>query len=161
MLLTNFRIIDTNNQAKSTLIETLFDRTECLDGITFEVDDAPKGLGSRTQRYFSYNFGNLPFSSGIKANHYLVVAQQGQLQNYYAKHNWAMMTANNGHGVDLVTKSWTDTLQKARRMVAEGANPDDLVGTFPSVAALFNKNEDENRPMISKWSVQVIFSARR
>ncbi|KAH7261754.1 hypothetical protein BKA59DRAFT_448001 [Fusarium tricinctum] len=48
-------------------------------------------LGPRTQSYFSYNFGNLPFSSGIKANHYPAVAQQGQLQNYYAKHNRAMM----------------------------------------------------------------------
>lgn len=46
-------------------------------------------------------------------------------------------------------------------MVAEGANPDDLTGTFPSVAALFDKNEYENAPMISKWAVQFIYSARR
>ncbi|KAM0207699.1 hypothetical protein ACHAPQ_006589 [Fusarium lateritium] len=155
------RIVGANNQAKSKFIETLFDRTEWLDGTIFEADGMPTDLGSRTQSYFSYNFGNLPFSSGIKANHYPAVAQQGQLQNYYAKHNWAMMTANDGHGVDSVTKAWADTLQKARQMVAEGANPDDLTGTFPSVAALFDKNEYENAPMISKWAVQFIYSARR
>ncbi|KAI1009508.1 hypothetical protein LB504_003123 [Fusarium proliferatum] len=60
-------------------------------------------LDSRTKSYFSsYHFDNIPFSSGIKANHYPAVAQQSQLQNYYAKHNWAMMTANDGHGVDSV-----------------------------------------------------------
>jgi hypothetical protein len=89
------------------------------------------------------------------------VAQQGQLQNYYAKHNWSMMTANDGHGVDSVTKAWADTLKKARQLVTEGANPDDLTGMFPSVAALFDKTEHENASMISKWAVQFIYSARR
>lgn len=118
-------------------------------------------LGSRTKSYFSYHFGNLPFSSGIKANHYPAVAQQSQLQNYCAKHNWAMMTANDGHGVDSVTKAWADTLKKARQLVTEGAKPDDLTGTFPCVAALFDKDEYESAPMISKWAVQFIYSARR
>jgi hypothetical protein len=160
-LLTTLRIVGINNQAKSKFIETLFDRTEWLNGTVFEADDAPIDLSSRTQGYFSYNFGNLPFSSSIKANHYPAAAQHGQLQNYYAKHNWAMMTANDGHGADSVTKVWADTLRKARQMVAEGASPDDLTGTFPPVAALFDKNEYENAPMISKWAVQFIYSARR
>ncbi|KAM0548165.1 hypothetical protein ACHAPJ_009963 [Fusarium lateritium] len=156
------RLTGVNHQAKSKFIETLFDRGEWLDGTIFEADAMPGiDLGSRTKSYFSYNFGNLPFSSGIKANHYPAVAQQGQLQNYYAKHNWSMMTANDGHGVDSVTKAWADTLQKARQLVTEGANPDDLTGTFPSVAALFDKAEYETAPMISKWAVQFIYSARR
>ncbi|KAF4483438.1 Conidial development fluffy [Fusarium agapanthi] len=137
-------------------------RAEWLDGTTFEADDMNIDLGSRTKSYFSsYHFGNLPFSSGIKANHYPAVAQQSQLQNYYAKHNWAMMTANDGHGVDSVTKAWADTLKKARQLVTEGAKPDDLTGMFPCVAALFDKDEYETAPMISKWAVQFIYSARR
>jgi hypothetical protein len=160
-LLTTPRIVGANNQAKSKFIEILFDRTEWLDGTIFEADDAPIDIGSRTRSYSSYNFGNLPFSSGIKANHYPAVAQQGQLQNYYTKHKWAMMTATDGHGIDSVTKVWADTLREARQMVAEGANPDDITGTFPPVAALFDKNEYENAPMISKWAVQFIYSARR
>ncbi|KAH7193829.1 uncharacterized protein B0J16DRAFT_336078 [Fusarium flagelliforme] len=155
------RLVGVNHQAKSNFIETLFDRTEWLDGTIFEGEATSIDLGSRTQSYFSYHFGNLPFSSGIKANHYPAVAQQGQLQNYYAKHNWSMMTANDGHGVDSVTKAWADTLKKARHLVTEGANPDDLTGTFPSVAALFDKDEYENASMISKWAVQFIYSARR
>lgn len=71
------------------------------------------------------------------------------------------MTANDGHGVDSVTKAWADTLKKARQLVTEGANPDDLTGKFPSVAALFDKDEYENASMISKWAVQFIYSARR
>ncbi|EXK88757.1 hypothetical protein FOQG_08052 [Fusarium oxysporum f. sp. raphani 54005] len=155
------RLVGVNHQAKSKFIETLFDRAEWLDGTTFEADAMNIDLGSRTKSYFSYHFGNLPFSSGIKANHYPAVAQQSQLQNYYAKHNWAMMTANDGHGVDSVTKAWADTLKKARQLVTEGAKPDDLTGTFPCVAALFDKDEYETAPMISKWAVQFIYSARR
>ncbi|KAI7769589.1 hypothetical protein LZL87_003079 [Fusarium oxysporum] len=136
-------------------------KTEWLDGTTFETDAMNIDLGSRTKSYFSYHFGNLPFSNGIKANHYPAVAQQSQLQNYYAKHNWAIMTANDGHGVDSVTKAWADMLKKARQLVIEGAKPDDLTRTFPCVAALFDKDEYETAPMISKWAVQFIYSARR
>ncbi|KAF4443919.1 Conidial development fluffy [Fusarium acutatum] len=156
------RLVGVNHQAKSKFIETLFNRAEWLDGTTFEADDMNIDLGSRTKSYFSsYHFGNLPFSSGIKANHYPAVAQQSQLQNYYSKHNWAMMTANDGHGVDSVTKAWADTLKKARQLVTEGAKPDVLTGTFPCVAALFDKEEYEAAPMKSKWAVQFIYSARR
>ncbi|KAF4340016.1 conidial development fluffy [Fusarium beomiforme] len=155
------RLVGVNDQAKSKFIENLFDRGEWLDGTVFEADEMNIDLGTRTQSYFSYNFGNLPFSSGIKANHYPAVAQQSQLQIYYAKNNWAMMTANDGHGVDSVTKAWADTLKKARQLVSDGAKPDDLTGTFPYVAALFDEGEYEAAPMISKWAVRFIYSARR
>ncbi|RKK19438.1 hypothetical protein BFJ66_g6470 [Fusarium oxysporum f. sp. cepae] len=69
------RLVGVNHQAKSKFIETLFDRAEWLDGTTFEADAMNIDLGSRTKSYFSYHFGNLPFSSGIKANHYPAVAQ--------------------------------------------------------------------------------------
>ncbi|KAF5021211.1 hypothetical protein F66182_6750 [Fusarium sp. NRRL 66182] len=155
------RLVGENHQAKSKFIETLFDRGEWLDGTTFDANGISVDLGSGANSHFSYHFGNLPFSSGIKANHYPTVAQQGQLQNYHAKHNWAMMTANDGHGVDSVTKAWADTLEQARQLVAEGVNPDDLTGAFPSVAALFDRTEYETAPMIGKWAVRFIYSARR
>ncbi|KAF5968429.1 conidial development fluffy [Fusarium coicis] len=114
---TNHALVGVNHQAKSKFIETHFDRAEWLDGTTFEADDINIDLGSRTNNYFSsYHFGNLPSSSGIKANHYPAVAQQSQLHNYYAKNNWAMMTANDRHGVDSMTKAWADTLKKARQL---------------------------------------------
>ncbi|KAF4988983.1 hypothetical protein FGRMN_9419 [Fusarium graminum] len=155
------RIVGGNNQAKSKFLQTLFERTEWLDGTIFEADSIPIDLGSCIQSHSSYHFGNLPFSSGIKANHYPDVAQQGQLQNYYAKHSWAMMPSTNGHGVDSVTKAWADTLREARQLIIEGANPDDLTGTFPCVAALFDQSEYEGAPMISKWAARFIYSARR
>ncbi|KAF4449735.1 Conidial development protein fluffy [Fusarium austroafricanum] len=70
------RLIGANPQAKSKFIETLLDRTEWLDGTTFEADDMSRDHSTRTHSHFSYHFGNLPFSSGIKANHYPAVAQQ-------------------------------------------------------------------------------------
>ncbi|CAG7564718.1 unnamed protein product [Fusarium equiseti] len=147
-------------ESKSNAV-VVHSRTEWLDGTIFEAKATSVDLGSRTQSYFSYHFGNLPFSSGIKANHYPAVAQQGQLQNYYAKHNWSMMTANDGHGVDSVTKAWADTLKKARQLVTEGANPDDLTGTFPSVAALFDKDDARRQDyaftsMAAVWLVWVV-----
>ncbi|KAM0425663.1 hypothetical protein ACHAPT_009195 [Fusarium lateritium] len=154
------RFLGSSGKAQNEFIETLFDRTEWVEGLTIPTEAIPIDLKTRTQSYFSSNFGNLPFSSGIKANHYPSAAQRNQLQNYYAKHNWAMMTANDGHGVASVTKAWADTLKNARQLIAKGVNPDELTGSFPTVAALFDKKEYEAAPMISKWAVQFIYSAR-
>ncbi|KAJ3523718.1 hypothetical protein NM208_g12342 [Fusarium decemcellulare] len=155
------RLLGTNRESQSKFIETLFDRTEWVDGGAFTFDPEHPDLGSRTWSYVSSTFGNLPFSSGIKANHYPEVAQRGQLQNYYAEHNWAMMTANDGHGVASVTKAWADTLKHAKQLIVEGVSPEKLIGTFPSVAALFDKDEYERASMIGKWAVRFIYSARR
>ncbi|KAF5010452.1 hypothetical protein FDECE_3387 [Fusarium decemcellulare] len=155
------RLLGTHRESQSKFIETLFDRTEWVDGGAFTFDPEHPDLGSRTRSYVSSTFGNLPFSSGIKANHYPDVAQRGQLQNYYAEHNWAMMTANDGHGVASVTKAWADTLKHAKQLIVEGVSPEKLIGPFPSVAALFDKDEYERASMIGKWAVRFIYSARR
>ncbi|KAM6532496.1 hypothetical protein FSOLCH5_001919 [Fusarium solani] len=154
------RLLGSSGEAQNKFIETLFDRTEWVQGVTIPTEAVPIDLKARTQCYFSSNFGNLPFSSGIKANHYPPEAQRGQLQNYYAKHNWAMMTANDGHGMASVTKAWADTMNKARQLIASGVKPDELTGPFPTVAALFDKREYDTAPMISKWAVQFIYSSQ-
>ncbi|KAJ3471826.1 hypothetical protein MRS44_001925 [Fusarium solani] len=154
------RLLGSSGEAQNKFIETLFDRTEWVQGVTIPTEAVPIDLKARTQCYFSSNFGNLPFSSGIKANHYPPEAQRSQLQNYYAKHNWAMMTANDGHGMASVTKAWADTMNKARQLIASGVKPDELTGPFPTVAALFDKREYDTAPMISKWAVQFIYSSQ-
>ncbi|KAF4957243.1 hypothetical protein FGADI_3308 [Fusarium gaditjirri] len=142
-------LVGVNRQAKSKFIETLFDRAEGLEGTTFEADAMNIDLGSRTKSYFSYHFGNLPFSCGIKASHYPAIAQQSQLQNYYAKHNWTMMTATDGHGVDSVIKAWVDTLKKARHLVTEGAKPADLTERFPTSMTGFDQLNSKSSSLIS------------
>ncbi|KAM6537977.1 hypothetical protein FALCPG4_003870 [Fusarium falciforme] len=154
------RLLGSSGEAQNKFIETLFDRTEWVQGVTTPTEAVPIDLKARTQCYFSSNFGNLPFSSGIKANHYPPEAQRSQLQNYYAKHNWAMMTANDGLGMASVTKAWADTMNRARQLIASGVKPDELTGAFPTVAALFDKREYDTAPMISKWAVQFIYSSR-
>lgn len=154
------RLLGSSGEAQNKFIETLFDRTEWVQGVTIPIEAAPIDLKARTQCYFSSNFGNLPFSSGIKANHYPPAAQRSQLQNYYAKHNWEMMTANDGHGMASVTKAWADTMNKARQLIASGVKPEELTGAFPTVTALFDKREYDTAPMISKWAVQFIYSSQ-
>ncbi|RSM18698.1 hypothetical protein CDV31_002418 [Fusarium ambrosium] len=154
------RLLGSSGEAQNKFIEMLFDRTEWVQGVTIPTEAVPVDLKTRTQCYISSNFGNLPFSSGIKANHYPAEAQRSQLQNYYAKHNWAMMTANDGHGMASVTKAWADTMNKARQLIATGVKPDELTGAFPAVAALFDKKEYDTASMISKWAVQFIYSSR-
>ncbi|KAM5370290.1 hypothetical protein ACJZ2D_008586 [Fusarium nematophilum] len=154
-------LLAAERKSKSDFIEILFDRSEWLDGSSSESEPITIDLGSRTQSYLASNFGNLPFSSGIRANHYPSEAQAGQLKNYYAQHSWAMMTANDGHGVASVTKAWADTLKKAREMIAGGVPPEELTGEFPAVTALFDKEVYESASMISKWAVRFIYSARQ
>ncbi|KAF4977197.1 hypothetical protein FZEAL_6225 [Fusarium zealandicum] len=152
------RFFSAESRAHSKFIETLFDKEEWLGEATPEAQPVRIELGARTRSHLSSRFGNLPFSSGIKANHYPPPAQQGQLQNYYARHKWAMMTANDGYGVKSVTTVWADTVQEGRRLIAEGVPPEELIGTFPAVGALLDEKEYESAPMVSKWAVRFIYS---
>ncbi|KAF9878808.1 hypothetical protein CkaCkLH20_03708 [Colletotrichum karsti] len=106
-----------------------------------------------------WNFGNLPFSSGVKANHYPPDIQARQVENIHVP-TWAMMPMNTLAGASSVKDSISVIYHETKAMIASGIPADAVTGTDCNVAAIFDRNEYEKTSMLSQWAARIIYSVR-
>ncbi|ORY56146.1 uncharacterized protein BCR38DRAFT_461796 [Pseudomassariella vexata] len=146
-------------QYTNVFLDPLFDRTEWLNAHETNNNQLSTGSLTPSPHTSTTSLGNLLFSSSITANHCPTPTQQDQFNSLFAQ-RWNMMTANDCRGAASVTTSFSETLQQGRAMISAGAIPEEITGTFPTVAALFDQDEFERCSMISKWAARFVYSSR-
>ncbi|KAH6654365.1 hypothetical protein BKA67DRAFT_564860 [Truncatella angustata] len=113
----------------------------------------------------SSNFGNLPFSSGIYANHYPPDIQQQQHANLY-KPLWAIQPLTTLPGTSSVKESVASTIRHATSLIRAGiqaGQPADqvlnqVIGKRCNVAAIFDRDQYNRTSLLSKWAAGFVFS---
>ncbi|KAK7927266.1 hypothetical protein PG985_004264 [Apiospora marii] len=103
-------------------------------------------------------FGNLPFSSGVKANHYPRKVQELQLSNI-CNDIWAAMPANCRSGGYSTTGSLSGILDIARQLIAAGTPAREITGEHHNVLAITSSTEFSRSSLLSQWAARFIFSA--
>ncbi|KAJ4344128.1 hypothetical protein N0V95_006332 [Ascochyta clinopodiicola] len=85
-------------------------------------------------------FGNLPFSSSVRANNYPVDVQETQVQNLFLP-TWAMMTVSIRPDPGSVKYAFPAVLHEATALLESGTPVDSVIERHPNIAALFDESE--------------------
>jgi hypothetical protein len=102
-------------------------------------------------------FGNLPFSSSVRANNYPEDVQDTQLNNLFLP-TWAMMTVSTRPDPGTIKLAFPTILQQATAMLDSGTPVEFVIETHANVAALFDEEEFNNAGILSKWAVGMVHS---
>lgn len=102
-------------------------------------------------------FGNLPFSSGILANHYPPDIQQQQHENVF-RPVWAILPLNTLPGAASVKESVAGVMREARLLIQSGQSVEQVAGTKCNIAAIFDPVQFESSSLLTKWTAQFIYS---
>lgn len=107
----------------------------------------------------SNDFGNLPFSSSIYANHYPPSTQQQQAQNLFAP-LWASLPLNTLPGVHSVKEAVSATMRRARSLIQAGRPPERVIGHRCNVAAIFDQAQYNQSTLLCQWAAGLVFSVQ-
>jgi len=102
-------------------------------------------------------FGNLPFSSSVKANNYPEDVQDTQVNNLFLP-TWAMMTVSTRPDPGTIKLAFPTIIQEATAMLHSGTPVEFVVETHPNVAALFDEEEFNNAGILSRWAAGMVHS---
>ncbi|KAH6629089.1 hypothetical protein C7974DRAFT_180923 [Boeremia exigua] len=102
-------------------------------------------------------FGNLPFSSGVRANNYPENVQDTQVNNLFLP-TWAMMTVNTRPDPGSVRFAFPDVLQEGAAMIESGAPLEYVIEVHPSIGALFDEAEFNRSGKLSRWAAGMVHS---
>jgi hypothetical protein len=102
-------------------------------------------------------FGNLPFSSSVRANNYPEEVQDTQVNNLFLP-TWAMMTVNTKPDPGSVKFAFATILQEATAMLDSGTPLELIIEIHPNVAALFDEEEFNNAGILSRWAAGMVHS---
>lgn len=102
-------------------------------------------------------FGNLPFSSGVRANNYPEDVQDTQVSNLFLP-TWAMMTVNTRPDPGSIKLAFPNILQEATAMLDSGTPLEFVIETHPNIAALFDEEEFKTAGILSRWAAGMVHS---
>jgi hypothetical protein len=100
-------------------------------------------------------FGNMPFSSSIRNNHYPADIQDTQISNLLLP-IWAMLPINTVPGPSSLVCAFPSILQEAASLTNRGVSVEQIIETHPNVAALFDEDVFRNSGILSKWAVGMV-----
>ncbi|KAH4855471.1 hypothetical protein HBH75_086550 [Parastagonospora nodorum] len=104
-------------------------------------------------------FGNMPFSSSVRANNYPLGIQNAQVNNLFLP-TWAMMTVSTRPDPGSLKEAFQSLHRDTAVMIESGTPVEVIIETHPNIAALFDENEYNNSGVLSKWSAAMIHSAQ-
>lgn len=102
-------------------------------------------------------FGNLPFSSSVRANNYPEDVQDTQVNNLFLP-TWAMMTVSTRPDPGSIKLAFPTILQEATAMLDSGTPVEFVIETHPNVAALFDEEEFNGAGILSRWAAGMVHS---
>lgn len=102
-------------------------------------------------------FGNLPFSSGVRANNYPEDVQDTQVNNLFLP-TWAMMTVNTRPDPGSVKYAFPGILEEATAMLESGIPLEQVLEQHPNIAALFDEAEFRKSGILSRWAAGMVHS---
>lgn len=102
-------------------------------------------------------FGNLPFSSGVRANNYPEEVQDTQVTNLFLP-TWAMMTVSTRPDPGSIKLAFPTIIQEATAMLDSGTPLEFVIESHPNVAALFDEEEFNNAGILSRWAAGMVHS---
>jgi hypothetical protein len=100
-------------------------------------------------------FGNMPFSSSIRNNHYPADIQDIQISNFFLP-IWAMLPINTVPGPGSLGFAFSSILQEARSLKNMGVSIEQIIETHPNFAALFDEDVFRNSGILSKWAAGMV-----
>jgi hypothetical protein len=102
-------------------------------------------------------FGNLPFSSSVRANNYPVDVQDSQIDNLFIP-TWAMMPVNTKPDPGSVKLAFPGIVLEASALLKSGAPVELVLETHPNIAALFDEEKFNASGILSKWAAGMVHS---
>ncbi|KAJ4990508.1 C6 transcription factor [Stagonosporopsis vannaccii] len=117
------------------------------------------GSAADPQACLTNFFGNMPFSSGILANHHSHIIQEQQLERLSTP-MWALMCINHDVGPKSITMALTDICRRLTRLLKQGDSWETLVGAHPHVAALSDSSKFATAPLLSQWAASMVHSIK-
>ncbi|KAF2624546.1 hypothetical protein BU25DRAFT_398798 [Macroventuria anomochaeta] len=100
-------------------------------------------------------FGNLPFSSGVRANNYPEDVQETQVNNLFLP-TWAMMTVSTKPDPGSVKLAFPTILQEATALLDSGTPLEFVIEVHPNIAALFDESEFNRSGILSRWAAGMV-----
>jgi hypothetical protein len=133
----------------------------------YEQSHGQRHIGNRQsivdQVHFHSNlrnmFGNLPFSSSIRANNYHPDIQDAQTSNLFLP-VWSIVPASTIPDPGSLRNAFAGILHEARSMIESGTPVEVVIETSPNIAALFDAEEYARSGLITKWAAGMVHSAR-
>lgn len=102
-------------------------------------------------------FGNLPFSSSVRANNYPADVQDTQVNNLFLP-TWAMMTVSTRPDPGSVKFAFPTIMQEAAALLESGSPVELVIEVHPNIAALFDESEFNTSGMLSRWAAGMVHS---
>lgn len=102
-------------------------------------------------------FGNLPFSSSVRANNYPDEVQETQVNNLFLP-TWAMMTVNTKADPGSLRFAFPSILQEATALLESGSPRELVIETHPNIGALFDEGEFNEAGILSRWAAGMVHS---
>lgn len=102
-------------------------------------------------------FGNLPFSSSIRANNYPDEIQETQVNNLFLP-TWAMMTVNTKEDPGSLRFAFSTIIQEATAMLESGSPQEFVIEAHSNIGALFDEAEFNQAGILSKWAAGMVHS---
>lgn len=102
-------------------------------------------------------FGNLPFSSSVRANNYPEDVQNTQVNNLFLP-TWAMMTVSTRPDPGTIKLAFSTILQEAALMLDTGTPIESVIEIHPNIAALFDEDVFNNAGALSRWAAGMVHS---
>jgi hypothetical protein len=134
-------------------LTTVFDRQYFLTAGHIPCNWSPPTI---PDTYESLNFGNLPFSSSIGANHYPLETQQTQHQNLVSP-AWAMRPITGASAAD---DPFEAVLVGLAADLSAGMNVDHLCGPHAFVGALDDESTFNRAPKLSQVVARIVQSIK-
>lgn len=105
-------------------------------------------------------FGNLSFSSSIRANNYPPNIQDIQIDNLSLP-TWSMMTINTRPDPGSLRHAFAPILKEATESIQAGTPVELVIEAHPNIAALFDPKEYERSGMLSRWAAGMVHGVQR
>jgi hypothetical protein len=73
---------------------------------------------------------------------------------------WALMSVNTRSDPGSVQSAFTSIYDKATASIRRGTSEEEIFGSHPNIAALYNKEEFEGSSMLSRWAASMVHSLK-
>ncbi|KAH8711893.1 hypothetical protein GQ44DRAFT_730955 [Phaeosphaeriaceae sp. PMI808] len=104
-------------------------------------------------------FGNMPFSSSVRANNYPSDVQDAQINNLFLP-TWAMMPVNTRPDPGSLNEAFYSLFQKTTAIIEGGAPVEHVIEVHPNIAALFDEYEFKNSGVLTRWAAGMVHSTQ-
>ncbi|KAH6865443.1 hypothetical protein BKA58DRAFT_221242 [Alternaria rosae] len=100
-------------------------------------------------------FGNMPFSSSIRSNHYPGDIQETQISNLFLP-TWSMLPINTVPDPGSLKRAFPGIYEQATALINMGIPADQIIETHPNIAALWDEDVYNNSGILTKWAVGMV-----